>query len=186
MVIRDRLRAWLSGGRNDRHDLGVICRGGSESRRWSISARIWRRKGRWTLSLVLDDEPVGAAEGEAERWNLRLPTSSLEGLVACLDEALQAIEHGCAARDDPGARVALSLMRVEQHDLVCSWPALGEEGEAAGERLPDLHLLKHQLDGRCCLFFFGYGAEGGLWPPELAGALANELPRARRIALLES
>jgi len=184
MSLAALMRRWFCGGGISRHDLGVIgawsegdCASGvGES--WQLEARLFKRRNEWTLGLVLEH----CVAGEPKRWSFRLPMTAVERLEHCLDEARQMVEAGSPARSDPGARVALRLMRIERHGLVRSWTALGDDPDGAGNRLPDLHLLVRELDGAYCLLFYGRNAEGGLWPPMIIEPLLRELPGLRELA----
>jgi hypothetical protein len=186
MGLAASMRRWLRGrsSGSSRHDLGVIGTwsdaggAGVEGETWQLEARLFQRRGAWTLVLVLEHR----ISGEPERWNLRLPMSAAERLEHCLREALQAVEAGSPPRSDPGARIALRLMRLEGHDLVRSWTALGDDPDRTGDRLPDLHLLLRQSDHASRLLFYGHNAEGGLWPLEVVEPLLRELPRLGKLA----
>jgi hypothetical protein len=73
-------------------------------------------------------------------------------------------------------------MHLQGYGLVRSWKAIGDEAEPDTDRLPDLCLLRGLEDGAYRLFFFGHGAEGGLWPPGAAEVIINEMPRIRALA----
>jgi hypothetical protein len=171
----DRLTTALAGG-EPVHDFGTIATGGASGREWRLDARLRRRRRAWVLMVEL----ATTEDGEEDWVSADLVFRSADELVEPFSDVWWRVEDQQQPAPDTGSKLTSRLIGLVGLGIVHAWEGVGGGTSSRAARI-DLYLLRDGKDSTYRLFLFGAGASRGLWPVEVAPALADLGPELRRL-----